>query len=339
VSRVRVIKIIYRVILIFEKTQITEMSRFEVLLLYFDRLFGYVPFVIYPYDSIKLDHERTRMLGTLALYFDEQEKNSTLVLELGKKVYFAKKLELFSESSNQFECCAICLILPVELHIIGENLLSLLENYIIKRYKYSLYTIVESEINKYDIVQNVKKQQIILKGEILKKRVLELINFVCSIFLNSITGFPDAKCTKLQKAITFLESMGMNVSHLEQISQENFSNINIFESISKLSEDKNIFEVKTIKVNNLCEEIEIIIKNITEKIFEALNIRISHIYDLFEKEVMNIDVEQWLFEEEIVFTFPYCIIDTTILITIKEILKEDIIFSKQISLEQLAILK
>ena len=323
----------------FEKSQITEKSKIEVLLLYFDRLFGYVPFIIYPYDSIKLDHERTRMLGTLALYFDEQEKNSLLILELGKKVYFAEKLEIFSEKSNQFECCAICLILPVELHIIGQKLLELLKSYIMRRFEHSLYLIVESEMNKYEIVQNERKKQTILKGEILKKRVLELINFVCSIFLNSLSGFPDANCVKLQKAMSFLESMGANISHLERLTKNNFSNINIFESFPKICENEHIFEVINIKINEISEEIEIIIKNIAQMIFEQLNIRISQIHDLFENEIMSVDVEKWLLEEEILFAFPCNILDDHFLITIKDRIEENIVFSKEISLEELSILK
>ena len=298
-----------------------------------------MPFVIYPFDSIKLDHERTRMIGTLSLYFDEQEKNNLLILELGKKVYFAEKLDLFSEKSNQFECCAICLILPVELHIIGEKLLELLKSYIIRRFEASLYLIVESEINKYEIVQNEKKKQIILKGEILKKRVLELINFICSIFLNSISGFLDINCAKLQKAISFLESLGVNISHLERLSKNNFSNINIFELIPKKCEYEYIFEVISIKINEISEEIEIIIKNMAQKIFEQLNVQISQIHDLFEKEIMNVDVGIWLLEEEILFAFPCNTVDDYFLITIRDRVEENIVLSKEVSLEELSILK
>jgi hypothetical protein len=327
------------VIDIFEKSQITETSKIEVLLLYFDSLFGYVPFIIYPYDSIRLDHERTRMIGTLALYFDEQEKNSLLVLELGKKVYFAEKFDVFSEKSSQFECCAICLILPVELHIIGEKLLELLKNYIMKRFKHSLYLIVESEISKYEIVQNERKKQIIIKGDILKKRVLELINFICSIFLNSISGFPDMNSVKLQKAISFLESIGADISHLERLSKNNFSNINIFESIPKICEYEHKFDIINVKFNEISEEIEIIIKNMAHKIFEQLNIRISQIHDLFEKELMNVVVDTWLLDEEILFAFPSYIVDTHFLITIRDRVEDNIVFSKEVPLEELLILK
>ena len=327
------------VINIFEKNQITETSKIEVLLLYFDRLFGYVPFIIYPYDSIKLDHERTRMLGTLALYFDEQEKKSLLVLELGKKVYFAEKLEVISGKSNQFECCAICLILPVELHIIGEKLFELLKNYIMKRFEQSLYLIVESEIIKYEIVQNERKKQIILKGEILKKKVLELINFICSIFLNSISGFPDMNCVKLQKAISFLESMGASISHLERLSKNNFSNISIFEAIPKICEYEHDFEVIHVKINEISDEIEIIIQNMIPQVFEESNIRISQIHDLFEKEILNVDVDRWLQEEEILFAFPCYMVDDHVLITIRDREGENAVFSKEISLEQLSFMK
>ena len=92
-------------------------------------------------------------------------------------------------------------------------------------------------------------------------------------------------------------------------------------------------------LNEISDEIEIIIQNMIPQVFEESNIRISQIHDLFEKEILNVDVDRWLQEEEILFAFPCYMVDDHVLITIRDREGENAVFSKEISLEQLSFMK
>ena len=266
-----------------------------------------------------------------------QEGNDSIVMELGKKVYFVEKFSIFSTDQYQLDNCAICLILPLDLRLCEEKLLNLIKEYIIKRFGYPLHRIIRSELIKFEIILTENKRDKILEGDLLKKQVLNLIHYLCSYFLNSRTDITDINEEKLQRAISFLESKGLKISHILGLNKNvDFSNIKLFEKTQKNSIEYKIeqtFKIKSIKIIDFDKEIEIIIKNISQRIFNEINIRITQIYDLFEKEILNISLESWLLDEELLFSFPSQLYNFQFLISIIDLRSNKIIFSSKISLE------
>jgi len=101
---------------------------------------------------------------------------------------------------------------------------------------------------------------------------------------------------------------GIDVSHL--ISDEGsstFSNIKLFDPSKRSSESLRLippFIISTIEITPDSHEIEIIVLNNTEDEKQDLKVKITHVKEFFEKEVMNQHVDLWFPKEELVFISP-----------------------------------
>ena len=83
------------------------------------------------------------------------------------------------------------------------------------------------------------------------------------------------------------------------------------------------------------QELEIIVKSNTDKELLELTVKITHVHEYFEKEVLNESIDLWFPREELVFFSPIIPQINEYLFFIYDENKKERLLSKRIDLELL----
>lgn len=294
----------------------------DIYLMYFDEALGHVPLFIYPEEKfIKLRENKTfmRPIKYHPIWFltvDEQEALDHVDLEFKGYTFFGKKFLTKSKRKKRRagmeeetpETIIIIVSLPNDIEIFGDDFIRLLVEKIKEQFSDKLYKLIEYEISKIQVIKTPKIKQIIKEGEKIKTELNDLITNICREYYSSIIQQTDISSIKQQKALSYLALKGIDVSHL--ISDEGsttFSNVKLFDGSKSYSESLRLklpFIISNFEITPNSHELEIIVLNNTDDEKQDLNVKITHVKEFFEKEVMNQYVDLWFPKEELVFISP-----------------------------------
>ncbi len=289
-----------------------------VYILYFDESKGHVPLLIFPNEKLKDDKKFMRPIRYHPIWFLDVEESDVLDhidLEFKGFTFFGKKILVHSNrikrraglKEDSPEIIIIIISLPDDLDIFGDELIKKITNLIIGEYENKLYIVIESEIAKEEIIKSPKRKEIINRGEEIKNDMRFKIRKTFKEHFSLEIREIDANTIKKQKAISFLALKGIDVSHIFKNGDYTFSNIRLFEPLKKSEKEIKInkpFEINSISIIEDSNELEILAKNNAEKEYKNIIIKISHVKDFFEKEIMNQKIDNWYPKEELLFISP-----------------------------------
>ncbi|MHA1669940.1 MAG: hypothetical protein ACTSV5_05105 [Promethearchaeota archaeon] len=282
----------------------------EIFLLTDDEVLGRIILSIYPDDSIREDNEKIRIINIHPIWYIEvNEINSSnpLTIECGERICYGYKMFIpsFRKVKKEKEEIIIIISLPLELEILGYNLLKKITNCIKDSYINKLYMIIESEIAKFEVVKTQDIIELIRQGNQLKKTMLNEFKEICSEYFYFAIRMLDNSKINSQKALSFLILKGINLSN--STLKRNNNNTEFFK-LSKIrpseEEIEEHFSILTIKISHNYKEFEILIQNTSKNKLNDVNIRIIFIINFSEEEIFNQNLEYWLSEEILVFTIP-----------------------------------
>ncbi|MBY9010953.1 MAG: hypothetical protein KGD70_01120 [Candidatus Lokiarchaeota archaeon] len=135
---------------------------------------------------------------------------------------------------------------------------------------------------------------------------------------------------------------GIHIDHIVINAQKkSFSKIRLFDYDRVVQQKfgiKDQFKITNINIINNFQEIEFIVKNNSNKEFNDLIVRITHIKEFFKTEGLNEKVEKCLPEEELLFITPVIRNTNNYLFSIIEEHSNRTIFSNKIDLELIKII-
>lgn len=289
-----------------------------VYILYFDESKGHIPLLIFPNEKSKNDKKFMRPIRYHPIWFLDIEESDVLDhidLDFKGFTFFGKKFLAFSNRIKRRagledetpETIIIIISLPYDLDIFGDELIKRMTKLIINEFEDKLYRIIDSEITKEEIIKTPKKKEIIRIGDEIKENMKNMIRNTCKEYFSSEIKEIDANSIKKQKAISFLSLKGIDISHISESIDSTFSNIKLFE-LSKITQRdikiKKPFEILNLSITEDSNELEILARNGTDKEYNNIIIKISHVKDFFEKEIMNQKIEIWYPNEELLFISP-----------------------------------
>ncbi len=319
----------------------------EVFLLYFDEKLGHIPILVSPEDVMKKNKETMQILRIHSIWFlDLSDKTSLdrVDLEYGGKMYFAKKFLVPSFRNKRragseevkFETIVLILALPIEMDIFGGALLGEMAERIAKHFKFYLSDVIEAEIEKLNVIIKPNAKYLIEKGEKIKKRIRMLIKNTCSQYFQSVIKKTDTTILKIQKAISYLSLKGVPVSYIVSNNKNiGFSNIKLFDQKTTHhpnSKNEIPFQISNINTIENSQEVEISVKNQTNKEFKDLLIKITSLYEFFEQVILYDKIELWFPEEEILFILPEMMMENEYILYLLEQNQKKVIFQKKIKL-------
>ena len=339
---------------LFFKPSKTEKNPFEelevVYVLYFDEAKGHVPLLIYPDDRYKDDKKFMRPIRYHPIWFLSTAESDVLDhidLEFKGYTFFGKKFLTKSQRKKRRagleeetpETIVIIVSLPNNLEIFGDELLRLLLEGIKENYEDKLFEIIESEVLKDDVIKSPKTKKIIENGENLKEGLRELIDTISTDFFSTAIKQSDMTSIKMQKAISYLALKGIDVSHIESKDyKDSFSSIQLFDPNQENHVDlnrKSSFLILNINQVTDSQELEILVQNNTMEEMNNIRVKITHLKDFFEKEILTERVGTWFPMEELVFYSPFMPQIKEYLFFIIDEKKNEKIFSKRIDINLL----
>ena len=294
----------------------------DIYLMYFDEERGHVPLFIYPEEKFSdLVHNKTfmRPIKYHPIWFltvDEQEALDHIDLEFKGYTFFGKKFFAKSKRKKKRagldeetpETIIIIISLPNEVEIFGDDLIRLLTKRIIDHFGDKLYELIEYENVKDEVIKTPRIKEIIIEGEKIKKRLENLISTTCGQYFSSVIKETDTNSLKQQKALSYLALKGVDVSHLVSGQKESaFSNIKLFDPFTRKKEALKLnvpFNISGIDIIGDSHELEIIVQNSTDEEIKDVIVKITHVKEFFEKEIMSQLVDEWFPQEELVFLSP-----------------------------------
>lgn len=300
-----------------EKKYIEELC--VVYVMYFDEERGHVPLLIYPDDKYKNNKKYMRPIKYHSIWFlpiEEQEALDHVDLEYKGFIFFAKKFLTKSKRKKRRagledetpETIVIIVSLQNDIEIFGDDLIRELTLKIRENFDDKLFEVIESEIAKEEVIKTAKVKKIIEKGTKIHDDLRDLIAKIINDYFSAVVKHTDIKSINQQKAISYLALKGLDVTQIfGPLGIEGFSNINIFDPRKKSSTEfnfKNQFEIIQINVIENSQELEIMVKNNTEKEITNAKVNITHVKDYFEKEIMNQEIDLWFPKEELLFISP-----------------------------------
>lgn len=320
-----------------------------VYLMYFDEERGHIPLLMYPNEDLKEDKDFMRPIKYHPIWFLEMEESEALDhidLEYKGYTFFGKKFLTKSLREKRRaglqeetpETVVIIISVQNDLDIFGDELIRKITQLIKEKYADKLYELIECEIAKEEIIKTPKVKQCIEEGEKIKKQMKTLIRTNCKDFFSSVIKERDSSSIKKQKALSFLALKGFDVSYILDGDQPGFSNISIFDPTTSPDKElrlKKPFTIVDIIVSEESDELEILVSNNTDKRYENVNVRITHVKEFFEKEILNQKIEEWYPKEELLFISPIIPhIDEYLFFLIKEKGNEKLL-TKKINLQTL----
>jgi hypothetical protein len=291
----------------------------DIYIMYFDEERGHVPLLIYPEEINKDNKVFMRPIKYHPIWFltvDEQEALDHIDLEFKGYTFFGKKFLTYSKRKKRRagleeetpETIVIIISLPNDIEIFGDDLIRALTTKIKEKFNESLFELIECECAKDEIIKTSKMKKIIEEGHVIKDELYLDISNICKNYFSSVIKETDLTSLKQQKAISFLALKGIDVSHLISDEEQGaFSNINLFDPLKKDKETlrfKQKLKIEDIEVIEDSNELEILVKNNTEKELDDLIVKITHVKEFFEKEIMNQRIDAWFPEEELLFISP-----------------------------------
>ena len=321
-----------------------------VYVLYFDESQGHMPLLIYPVEKYKNDKTFMRPIKYHPIWFlslDESDALDHIDLEFKGYTFFGKKFLTKSDREKRRaglkvetpETIVIIVSLPKSIELFGDELIRLLTQEVRDKYEDKLFEIIDSEILKEEVIKSPKIKKRIEKGESIKKGLRKSIEKTTNTFFSDVIKNSDTTSIRMQKAIAYLAFKGIDISHIESKGYEgSFSSIQLFDP-SKKGEvnfvDKKPFIILMINIIEDSQELEILVQNNSLQAIKGTIVRINHLKEYFEKEVMIESIDFWDAQEELVFISPIIPhIDEYILFIIDEVTNEKLL-SKRIDLKLL----
>jgi len=321
-----------------------------VYVLYFDEAQGHMPLLIYPVEKYKNDKAFMRPIKYHPIWFlnlDDSDALDHIDLEFKGYTFFGKKFLTKSKREKRRaglkeetpETIVIVVSLPNNIELFGDELIRLLTQEVRDKYEDKLFEIIDSEILKDEVIKSPKIKKRIEKGESIKKELRASIEKTTNTFFSDVIKNSDTTSIRMQKAIAYLAFKGIDVSHIDSKGYEgSFSSIQLFDP-SKKGEvsfvDKRPFIILMINIIEDSQELEILVQNNSLQAIKGTIVRINHLKEYFEKEVMIESIDFWDAQEELVFISPIIPhIDQYILFIIDEVTNEKLL-SKRIDLKLL----
>jgi hypothetical protein len=285
--------------------------------MYFDEKKGQIPLLMYPDDRFRSNKKYMRPIEYHPIWFLEAEDLDHIDLEYKGYAFFGKKFTAKSArekrraglESETPETIVIIVSLPIELTIFGDDLVHRLTDEIRNNFEDQFYEVIESEIARDTPIKTPKVQERIAKGMKVKVFMRELIdNTVKTYFSNAIKKKADSPSLKTQKAISYFSLKGFKLSDLSTYGGENdFSTVELFDSDKRTSDEfapNQPLSLTNINLIEISQELEVTVKNNTDKDLTDVAITITHLKEFFEKEVMEQEVDLWYSQEELLFVSP-----------------------------------
>ncbi|MFX0011469.1 MAG: hypothetical protein ACFE9R_14245, partial [Candidatus Hermodarchaeota archaeon] len=199
---------------------------------------------------------------------------------------------------------------------LGKSILKIICTLICDKYNKFLLCIIISELTKLEIIKSVEKRGIIDRGEYVKGKVLKDIELISLDYFSSIPDTSLRKSFKIHDAITFLKSKEFDFSMKKDSISSKIDLLVQRKKFEPFLDRESRFELKLEKISNF--EIEMIMKNISKVVWKSVNIKIMYLKELFEKEIINIDIDDWLVEEQLSILLPLDSYFDGLLISIKD---------------------
>ncbi|MHA1885797.1 MAG: hypothetical protein ACXADU_17385 [Promethearchaeota archaeon] len=288
-----------------------------VYVMYFDEKKGQIPLLMYPDDRFRSNKKYMRPIEYHPIWFLEAEDLDHIDLEYKGYAFFGKKFTAKSDrekrraglESETPETIVIIVSLPFELEIFGDDLVHKLTDKLRNNFEDQFYEVIESEIARDTVIKTPKVQERITKGMKVKVFMRELIdNTVKTYFSNVIKKKSDSPSLKTQKAISYFSLKGFKLSDLSTYGGENgFASVELFDSKTQSSGDftpNQPLSLSNINLIEISQELEVTVKNNTDKELMDVSITMTHLKEFFEKEVMELEVDSWYPQEEVLFVSP-----------------------------------
>ena len=332
----------------------TEKNPFEelavVYVLYFDEAQGHMPLLIYPVEKYKNDKTFMRPIKYHPIWFlslNESDALDHIDLEFKGYTFFGKKFLTKSNREKRRsglkvetpETIVIVVSLPNKIELFGDELIRILTQEVKDKYKDKLFEIIDSEILKEELIKSPKSKERIENGQAIKKQLRASIEKTTRTFFSDVIKNSDATSIRMQKAIAYLAFKGIDVSHINTKEYKgSFSNIQLFDP-NKSGEvnfaDKKPFILLKINIIDDSQEMEILVQNNSLEEVKGIIVKINHLKEYFEKEIMIETIDKWFPQEELVFISPIIPhIDEYIFFIIDEVSNEKLL-SKRIDLNLL----
>ncbi|MHA1914191.1 MAG: hypothetical protein ACW986_09770 [Promethearchaeota archaeon] len=288
-----------------------------VYVMYFDEKKGQIPLLMYPDDRFRSNKKYMRPIDFHPVWFLETEELDHIDLEYKGYAFFGKKFTTKSDrqkrraglESETPETIVIIVSLPIELEIFGDDLIHKLTDDLRTNFEDQFYEVIESEVARDTIIKTPKVQERITKGMKIKVFMRELIdNTIKTYFSNEFSKKTDSPSLKTQKAISYFSLKGFKLSDLSLHGGENgFSTVELFDSgkqpNSQITSEQ-LLALTNITLIEISQELEVTVKNNTNKELTNVSITITHLKEFFEKEVMEQEVDFWFPQEELLFVSP-----------------------------------
>jgi hypothetical protein len=331
-----------------KKNPLEELA--VVYVMYFDEAQGHMPLLIYPDDKYRNNKTFMRPIKYHPIWFlslDESDALDHIDLEFKGYTFFGKKFLTKSKREKRRaglkeetpETIVVVLSLPNNIELFGDELIRLLTQEVKVNYENKLFEIIDSEILKDEVIKspNIKKR--IEKGELIKKNLRDSIEKITNTFFSNVIKNSDTTSLRMQKAIAYLAFKGIDVSHIDSKDYNGaFSNIQLFDPKKKGEVnfiDKTPFIILKINIIEDSQELEILVQNNSLNAIKGTVVRINHLKEYFEKEVMIETIDVWDAQEELVFVSPIIqYIDDYLFFIIDEVTNEKLL-SKRIDLKLL----
>jgi hypothetical protein len=311
---------------------------------------GHIPLFIYPNEDLKDNKKYMRPIKYHSIWFLDIEEEAALDhvdVEYKGFTFFGKKFYARSEREKRRagldeetpETIVLIVSLPNDLDIFGDELIRKLTEEIQGNYGEQLVDIIKCEIAKEEVIKTPKVKKCIQKGKDIKKELRETVKKVINEFFSkTLKKKANANSIKKQKAISFLSLKGIDVDHISKDEgKPDFSDISLFGQEKK--EEKDLFKrpLKIADVNIIedSQEIEILVQNKTDKELNDVKVKITHVKEFFEKEIMNQTIDLWFPQEELLFISPIIPHINEYLFFIVEEDNKQQLLSKKIDLELL----
>ena len=290
-----------------------------VYVLYFDEALGHMPLVIYPIegDMLKDNKAFMRPIKYHPIWFLDVEEQSALDhidLDFKNFIFFGKKFLMKSERKKKRsglqedtpEVVVVIVSLPKEIDMFGDDLIREMTEEIQSKFENYLYKIIDAENAKKEIIQTKKTKELIKEGNMIKDNLYNVIEKISNDYFSKVIKTVDGSSIRQQKAISYLSLKGIDVSSIGDKVVGSFSSIKLFDKNGKPSEYtfKNPFAIKKIQIIDDSSEIEIIVENVSEEDKTNLSVKITHIKEFFEKELLDQDIDIWFRGEELLFISP-----------------------------------
>ena len=328
-----------------EKNPFEELT--VVYVLYFDETRGHMPLLIYPDDRYKDDKTFMRPIRYHPIWFlniNESDALDHIDLEFKGYTFFGKKFRAFSQREKRRagltgetpENIVVIVSLPNKIELFGDDLIRHLTQDIKENFEKKIFQIIESEILKDDVIKSPKTKKVIEAGDKIKSQLREMIDDTTDHFFSTVIKKADASSIRMQKAIAYLAFKGIDVSHIHSEDYKgSFSSIQLFDPDKKGEVDfidKKPFIILKINIVEDSQELEILVQNNSLNEMKGLIVKITHLREYFEKEIMIELIDSWYAEEELVFISPIIPhIDEYIFFIIDEVSNEKLL-SKRIDL-------